>query len=88
MTHHPFRDAALHVFERVDSERYGCSFIARFWPYETYPVFFPGATEADARGSAEAFRAEAIAKHEAAFIAKQEAAAKARASREKKAAAA
>jgi len=84
MTHHPFRDAELHVFGRMDDGHNGASFIARFWPYETYPVFFPGATEADAQSLAYRFRDEAVAKYEAQFIARQEAIEKARLTREAK----
>lgn len=77
MTQHPFRDAELRVFQRTD----GGEFIARFAPYATYPVVWAGATEAVVREAAEAFRADAIAKHEAGFIARSEALAKAREAR-------
>ena len=80
MTHHPFRDAELCVFKRIDADE----FVARFKPYDTYPVFWTGATEAEARERAEAFRADAIAKHEADFIARAEAAAKAKKIRARK----
>lgn len=77
MTHHPLRDAELRVFQRTD----GAEFIARFAPYATYPVVWAGATEAIVREAAEAFRADAIAKHEAGFIARTEALTKAREAR-------
>ncbi len=85
MTHHPFRAAPLHVFERIfDGDMSGYAFIAQFHPYKTYPVFFPGATEEAARVSAETFRDETVAKYEAQFIARQEAIEKARLTREAK----
>lgn len=77
MTHHPFRDAELRVFKRIDADE----FIARFAPYDTYPVFWAGSTEAEARDRAEAFRADAIAKHESNFITRAEALEKARLTR-------
>ena len=80
MTHHPFRDAEVRVFKRIDADE----FIARFKPYDTYPVFWTGTTEAEARERAETFRADAIAKHEADFIARAQAAAKAKETRAKK----
>lgn len=80
MTHHPFRGAELCVFKRIDADE----FVARFKPYDTYPVFWTGATEAEARERAEAFRADAIVKHEADFIARAEAAAKAKKIRARK----
>jgi len=84
MTHHPIRDAALHVFERTDDAAQGPRFMARFYPYSIYPVFFTGPTKDAAIASAEELRAEAIAKHEAAYILKQEAKAKAKAARDAK----
>tara|TARA_R110000868_G_scaffold42850_4_gene144540 strand:- start:479 stop:748 length:270 start_codon:yes stop_codon:yes gene_type:complete len=84
MTHHPFRDAALHMFERQDSLDGGAAWIARFHPYDTYPVFFSGSTESAARAQAEAFRADAVAKHEASFINRQAAIEKARQTRQAK----
>jgi hypothetical protein len=84
MTHHPFRDAPLHVFERVDTLDGGANYLARFYPYDTYPVFFSGKNEDAARAQAEAFRADAIAKNEASFITRQAALEKARQTRQAK----
>ena len=84
MAHHPFRDAALHVFERDDMLDGGAAWIARFHPYDTYPVFFSGGTEAAARAQAEKFRNDAVAKNEAAFIRSKEAGDRFRAARLKK----
>lgn len=73
---HPIRSAAVHTFSREDGNDGGHAWLARFYPYSVYPVFFHGETEADVIAQAEALRAEAIEKHEAACIARQEAAEK------------
>ena len=80
MSHHPFRDAQLQVYMRLD----GKEFVARFAPYSTYPMIWAGTTEAGVREAAEAFRADAIAKHEASFITRAEALAKAKEARASK----
>lgn len=68
MTDHPIRKAALHVFAGIgDAESI---FIARFHPYDTYPIFWRGFSEAAVRQQAEAFRADVIEKHEAKFQAR------------------
>ena len=82
--HHPMRDAELHTFERATDSGNGAIWIARFYPYDTYPVFFHGRTEADAVANAETLRAEAINKFEAGIIARKEAKAKAAEARAKK----
>lgn len=81
MTGHPIRTAKVHVFQRVDSDGKGYAFIAKFYPYKTYPVIFNGATHDEVVAKAEAMRTEAIEKHEASVIARQEAKAKADAAR-------
>ena len=73
---HPIRDAELHVFARIESNGNGSEFIARFHPYDNWPVFFKGATAEDARNKASAFRAECIEKHEADIIRRKEQSAK------------
>ena len=70
---HPIRKAKIHTFKRQDSEDGGANWIARFYPYGAYPVFFHGVDEVAAIASAEAVRTEAIEKHEAACIARQKA---------------
>lgn len=79
---HPIRDADLHVFAGIGAAE--GRYIARFHPYDTYPIFFSGRSAEGAEGCAEAFRAETIAKHEGAFVSRQVARAKARAAREAK----
>jgi len=81
MTQHPFRDAELHVFMRCNANGKGASYLARFFPYDTYPVLFFAASHDAAIAKAETFRADTIAKYEAAFITRQQAVEKARAAR-------
>ena len=76
-THHPMRDAEVHVFKRIDAD----VFISRLHPYDAYPIFWTAETEAEARVMAETFRDDAVAKHEAGFITRSEALAKAREAR-------
>ena len=66
---HPFRDAELRVYRRLD----GGEFVARFAPTATYPLLFSATSEVAVREKAETFRADAIARHEDAFVARQEA---------------
>lgn len=82
--YHPMRDAELHTFERATDSGKGAVWVARFYPYDTYPVFFHGRTEQDAIRNAEALRTEAIEKHEAAVISRKEAQKKAAETRAKK----
>ena len=82
MTHHPIRDATLNVWtDDLRHDAYRC--IAMFNLGRRFPIWFNGATSAEARAAAEAFRAETIARNEDNYIAKQEALAIARASRAK-----
>lgn len=84
---HPFRTAPLHLFQRMDDQGGGVQWIGRFAPYTTWPVFVQGQSEADVIEKAEAFRAEELAKYEAAWIGRREALEKAREKRRKKEAA-
>ena len=81
---HPFRSLELHTFERKDHNGSGPRWLAKFYPYTKFLVFFHGDTEADAVAEAEAFRADAIAKHEANYQSRMAAIEKARAARKKK----
>lgn len=73
---HPIRDAEIHTFVRRGEFRSGSNYIARFHPYDTYPVFAHGKTEAEAIAKLEAIRTEAIEKYEKQVIAREEAKAK------------
>tara|TARA_R110000851_G_scaffold214111_1_gene366722 strand:+ start:547 stop:807 length:261 start_codon:yes stop_codon:yes gene_type:complete len=81
---HPIRNAVIHTFKRKDSDGKGREWIAQFFPYKIYPVFFSGKTEEDVIDSAEAVRAEAIQKHEADCIRRQDAKEKAAQKRKSK----
>lgn len=82
---HPMRKAQIHTFKRCDGGYRGVNYIARFYPYDSYPVFFHGETEAEAIASAEALRTEAIDKYEKGIIIRQEAAIKSAETKAKKA---
>ena len=77
---HPIRRLAVHVW-RSDDAPDDARFLAMFWPYSAMPIFFAAESDEAARAKAEAFRADAIEKHEAASVARREAVEKARASR-------
>ena len=64
---HPIRKAELHTFGRRDNIAGGTPFIARLHPYDTWPIFFKGQSEAEAIAAAEKFRTETIAQHEQAY---------------------
>tara|TARA_R110000851_G_scaffold135883_1_gene271494 strand:+ start:1231 stop:1506 length:276 start_codon:yes stop_codon:yes gene_type:complete len=72
-TEHPIRNAEVHTFERKDVGEGTALWLARLYPYNTYPIFFQGHSEDDVVAQAESLRAEAISKYEKAYITKQEA---------------
>jgi len=72
---HPMRQAEIHTFKRQGGAGRGVDWIARFHPYDLYPVFFHGSDEGAAIAAAEAIRSDAIKKHEAACITRQKLAA-------------
>jgi hypothetical protein len=73
MIHHPIRDAVIHIWTATDPMDKQPAYLARFYPYRTYPVFATGQTPEEAAAKLEAIRTEAIDKHEEAYIARQEA---------------
>ena len=73
---HPIRKAEVHTFQRQNGNGKGREWIAQFYPYSIYPVFFSGPTQDAVTMQAEEMRQEAIDKHEAACIARQDMAAK------------
>ena len=77
---HPMRAAKFHAFVRED----GKQAIARAEPYALCPCIFIADTAQEALEKAEAWRADAVAKHEQAYIARQESLAKSRAKRKVK----
>ena len=82
---HPMRKAPIHVFKRCDGGYKGVNYIARFYPYDTYPVYFHGESQAEAIAAAEVLRSEAIDKFEKGIIARQIATIKAIETRARKA---
>ena len=81
---HPIRKAELHTFARRPGITGGTPFIARFHPYDTWPIFFSGDTEDEAKGKAEKFRTETIEYNEQAYQNRMAGRDKARAAREAK----
>ena len=79
MTHHPMRDAKIHVWAAEYPTENQPAYLARMYPYSTYPVFATGESKAEAVAKLEAIRAEALEKFEAAYVARKEALAVARA---------
>lgn len=79
---HPMRNARLCVYRQVSGD--GPAFVAHFEPQKSYPMQFRGDTQEQVAERAEAFRADAIEKNEAAYVARQEGLAKARAARKAK----
>jgi len=83
---HPITEHQIHVFERVNYDGSGINAIARFWPYDSFPIFFAGSTPEKAIEAAEKFRAETVEKHEAAYLARESARAAREAAKKAKAA--
>lgn len=81
---HPLQDCEIHVFERIDHNGSGAGAVAQFHPCKKIPVLFSADTPAKAVAEAEAFRADAIAKHGDAYVKRQAALEKAREKREAK----
>lgn len=80
MTHHPFRDATINVYQLIEGN--SSPFTAKI---DDAPIVFKGSTADIARAAAEKFRDDAIEKNEAAFIKRQAGLEKARATRKAKA---
>ena len=82
MTHpHPIREQRIHVWMRLT---HGKCYRAFIGDGRAFPIFFDGATFEEAEARAEAFRADVIAKHEAAFSARKVALEQAREARARK----
>lgn len=87
MTHHPMRDAVVHIWTATDPMLNQPAYLARLYPYNVYPIFSTGNTPEEAAAKLEAIRTEALTKFEAAYIARQERLAAARAKKAAKEAA-
>lgn len=82
---HPIRGMRIHVFGRdAISDEGGVLFVARFFPYDKFPIFFSGNSAEQAREKAEDFRQDVIEKNEETYRKRMAALDKARAARKKK----
>lgn len=87
MSGHPIRSYAINVWQAPAGQG-SPRWIALFGDGSVFPIRFTGETESDVRARAEAFRADVIARHEAAYQTRLAAVEKARAAKAKKGAAA
>ena len=78
---HPLRDTDIHLFKRMHHNNSGHEFLAKFYPYKAWPIYFYGPTEKDCTDQAIQFRADALAEHGASFLARLENLKKAREAR-------
>lgn len=82
---HPIRDMKIHVFGRDGAtESEGVAFVARFFPYGKFPIFFSGCSAEEVRQKAEDFRKCVIEKNEGAYQKRMVALRKARKAKKKK----
>ena len=82
---HPIRKAELHTWGRILPDGSGAQYISRFHPYDAWPIFFHGDTEAASIGKAETFRTETIDQNEQAYQNRMAGRDKAKAARDRKA---
>lgn len=83
-TEHPIRKAEVHTWGRTNDTGVGCGYIARFYPYAKWPIFFQGESEVCVISEAEKFRAETLDKYEETYLNRMIGVEKARVTREKK----
>lgn len=83
MTGHPIRRQQVNVWQAPAGQG-SPRWIALFGDGSAFPIRFTGETESDVRARAEAFRADAIARHEAAYLTRLAAVEKARTAKAKK----
>jgi hypothetical protein len=65
---HILRTAEIHVFKRVYPDGTGAEYVAKFYPYSSFPIIFKGNIYDDVVDSIEAFREEQLAIHEKGFL--------------------
>lgn len=70
---------------RILPDGKGVNYIARFHPYDTWPIFFHGVHQSDAVAKAETFRTETIGQHEQAYQNRMAGRDKSKAARDRKA---
>ncbi len=81
-----FATAPIHVFQRVrDMSGGGVEFIARFYPYDDFPILFSGNTKDDVAQKARDWREEQLEKYAKVREVKLENARKAREAKQRKA---
>lgn len=62
---HPLELAEVHVFKQYPHYMgKGDKFVARFYPYDKWPIFFHGKTRREVIRSAETFRTTELEKHD------------------------
>jgi hypothetical protein len=86
MTDHPIRAEQINTWwsSDIDMRLSGHEWIAKFGLGRNFPIFFTGSSRSEVIAKAEAFRADVIAKHEAAYSARVGALQAARAARSAK----
>jgi hypothetical protein len=80
---HILRSAEIHVFERVYPDGTGARYVAKFYPYSSFPIIFKGDTYEGVEDSIEAFREEQLAIHEKGFLVRAAASKKRKEARDK-----
>jgi hypothetical protein len=65
---HILRSAEIHVFKRVYHDGTGAEYVAKFYPYSSFPIIFKGNVYDDVVDSVEAFREEQLEIHEKGFL--------------------
>lgn len=79
---HPMRDLEVVVYQKISGNGY--NFIAKYEPFNVYPIFFHGITEEDARQSAKKFADDTVEQYEKTYQNRKANAEKARQYRKKK----
>jgi hypothetical protein len=65
---HILRSAEVHVFKRIDSNGTGAEYVAKFYPYSSFPIIFKGNNYDEVMDSIKGFREEQLAIHEKGFL--------------------
>jgi hypothetical protein len=81
---HILKSAEVHVFDRVNYRGTGARYVAKFYPYSSFPIIFKGDTYEGVVESIETFREEQLAIHEKGFLNRAAGAKKRKDARDKK----
>jgi hypothetical protein len=65
---HILRSAEIHVFKRVYPDGTGAEYVAKFYPYSSFPIIFKGNLYDEVMDSIKGFREEQLAIHEKGFL--------------------